>query len=517
MTAAADVSDAQRETVGFLEDVVCAKPPRKEGARIDTHGAHVFLGDGEVFKIKRAVSYSYMDFSTPEKRHAALLREFEVNSPNAPDIYKDVVAITREPDGRLALGGTGTPVEWALRMARFDEASVLCNRIKKSPLSPQEAKALADIIADAHRGAAVITSPPLSASLVSIAENLLAALPQLFAGHDGERVAELANALRPMLQAVQPLLQRRVASGHVRRCHGDLHLGNIVLLNGRPTLFDAIEFDEAIATVDTLFDLAFLLMDLDHAGRRDNANLVFNRYLWRRQDVSDLDALAALPVFLALRAAVRAMVIAQRARLSRADVSASALPYLERACGYLKTSETHLILIGGLSGSGKSTLAAALAPSVGRAPGAFHLRSDLERKAVFHKEEFDRLGEKAYTRDVTAQVYDVMLTKARAALSAGHSVILDAVHADEQERRAAAALAPETGAQLATFWLDVPAPVMRERVSHRVADASDATPQVLERQLAYDLGALEWTRIDASGRLEETLRKAMSHLHARIG
>jgi hypothetical protein len=358
-------------------------------------------------------------------------------------------------------------------------------------------------------------SPPEKAEIGHIAHDVLAALPALFEP-DHPAVVSLSGRLQSQASSLQPLLQRRQRDGHVRRCHGDLHLANIVLIDGVPTLFDAIEFDETLATTDVLYDLSFLLMDLDHRGQRATANAVLNRYLWRRQEASDLDALAALPVFLALRASIRAMVGAQRAKLAEEE-NAAALAYLERAVRYLDNPPPQLVLVGGLSGSGKSTLATALAPSIGRAPGAVHLRSDLERKALFGAGELERLSENAYGEDVTARVYDLMTQKTEAALRAGHSVIVDAVHAHRQERTAIEAVARRNGARLSAFWLDAPAAVLLARVAARKNDASDATPQVVERQLSYDLGQLEWTRLDASGPLEETLRTALSHLHASIG
>ncbi len=155
-------------------------------------------------------------------------------------------------------------------------------------------------------------------------------------------------------------------------------------------------------------------------------------------------------------------------------------------------------------------------PASGARAGALHLRSDLERKALFNADELEHLPGEAYGEEATAQVYAVMLHKARTALRAGHSVIADAVHAHSSERDAMAALVHATGARLHSFWLEAPPKVLLARVAQRKNDASDATPQVVERQMTYDLGQLEWTRLDASGPLEETLRTAMSHLHASI-
>jgi hypothetical protein len=504
-----DTSDGQRDVVAFLSSAGMGGR-----TRIDTHGAHVFVGAHDVFKIKRAVRYPYMDFSTADQRRVACAREVEINTPHAPAIYQGLVAITREADGRLALGGRGEPVEWAVHMARFAEGDVLVNRVARHALTEGEAKALADAVVASHARAPVVPLPPERSSIGRIADGVLATLPGLFGGSDGD-VAALSAALVARIAAITPLLGRRAREGCVRRCHGDLHLGNIVLIGGDPTLFDALEFDEDLATVDVLYDLAFLLMDLDHRGHRATANAVLNRYIWRRQDDADLEGLAALPVFMAVRAAIRAMVGAQRAALAD-QRHGEARAYLQRALSYLQARQPDLVVTAGLSGSGKSTLAAALAPILGRAPGALHLRSDLERKALFGAGEFERLPDTAYGADVTARVYARLLAKCEAALRAGHAVIADAVHAHPSERAEMAALAQRTGARFTAFWLNAPPHVLLQRVGARKNDASDATPQVVERQIAYDLGELEWTRIDASGTPEETLRTAMSHLHASI-
>lgn len=510
-----DISDCQRDVVAFL---ACAGWEGRQAEavhRIDTHGAHVFIGAHDVYKIKRAVRYPYMDFSSLAKRRAACAREVEINAPHAPAVYKGLVAITREADGRLALNGAGEPVEWAVHMARFAEEDVLVNRVVQTALTGDEAKALADAVVASHGAAQVVVEPPERAAIASIAHDVLAALPGLFGGDDGD-VLGLTDALSLRLSTLAPLFKQRARAGSVRRCHGDLHLGNVVFIGGAPMLFDALEFDEALATVDVLYDLAFLLMDLDHRGHRAAANAVFNRYIWRRQDDTDLEGLAALPVFLALRAAIRAMVGAQRAA-STDEGLAEARAYLKRALSYLDERRPHLVVTAGLSGSGKSTLAAALAPMLGRAPGAVHVRSDLERKALFGAGELERLPDAAYGADVTARVYARLLAKSEAALRAGHSVVADAVHAHPSERAEMAALAQRAGARFVAFWLEAPRHVLLQRVGARKNDASDATPQVVERQMSYDLGELEWTRLDASGTPEETLCTAMSHLHASIG
>ncbi len=288
----------------------------------------------------------------------------------------------------------------------------------------------------------------------------------------------------------------------MRLCHGDLHLRNIVLYDGRPVLFDAIEFDDSIATCDILYDFAFVLMDLWQRGLKAHANRLFNLYLWRiRENEPALEGLVALPLFLALRAAIRARVTAALCRLEpkgREDRIAEAQRFFAAAQGFLETKPARLIAIGGLSGSGKSTFAKELAPSVGRAPGAVHLRSDIERKRLFKIGACEKLPDDAYRAEITVQVYERLRQLASRALEAGHSVIVDAVHGRAEERDALANLAARINVAFTGFWLDAPAETLIARVETRTNDASDAKAAIVRAQLGWDLGAIDWQRLDAA-------------------
>ena len=308
------------------------------------------------------------------------------------------------------------------------------------------------------------------------------------------------------------ILALRAHHGFVRRCHGDLHLDNIVMWKGQPTLFDAIEFDEDLATIDTLYDLAFLLMDLEAHGARAVANQVLNRYLWRSGADLDVQGLAALPLFLALRSAIRAMVGLQRAALSMGgagspgDDAASAC--LSPALQYLQPPTPMLLAISGFSGTGKSTLAAALAPLIGAAPGAVHLRSDLERKSIFGAGETERLNDTAYSPAATTKVYATLSMKAQLALHARHAVVVDAVFSKPEERAEIEEVARRNNVHFRGLWLEASPDEMARRVAERVGDASDATPAVVRAQLDRGAGEIAWTRFNAAGSRESTLANA---------
>jgi predicted kinase len=307
-------------------------------------------------------------------------------------------------------------------------------------------------------------------------------------------------------------LIRRGERGLIRRTHGDLHLGNIVMLDGRPVLFDAIEFSELIASGDLLYDLAFLLMDLIERKLPQAANIVFNRYLTETQRTDDLDALAALPFFLSIRAQIRAKVTA--ARLAQADrsqhaaIARTARSYFDWARRFIKPPAPSLVAVGGLSGTGKSVLARGLAPELGAAPGAVVLRSDVERKALAGRKEDEALPQDAYTPAMTLRVYATLAEKAKRVLAAGHSAIADAVFARPEERAAIEASADAAGVPFHGLFLELALEQRVARVSARHGDASDADAKIARDQERYDLGPLTWRKLDASGTSDETLARA---------
>jgi len=480
--------------------------------RVDTHAAAVFLSRDRALKIKRAVRFPFLDYSTLAKRKAACEAEIAVNRPYAPSIYRGVVAITRQRDGSLAVGGDGEPVEWAVEMGRFDETQTLDHLAAAGKVDAALADALGRAVAQAHDKARAVKDLGFADVLGEIAaqnETELNGTPDLFSPAS---VASLAEATRDALAAVRPLLIAREHDGLVRRCHGDLHLGNIVLIDGKPVLFDAIEFDDRIATADVLYDLAFLLMDLIDRGLGHLATIVLNRYLADTRRDADLDALEALPLFMSVRAAIRAKVTAARLAQHADDKGAaqSARDYHALAIRLLAPRAPVLVAVGGLSGTGKSLLARALAAELPAAPGAVWLRSDVERKALFGVTETDRLPEAAYTREATARVYARLAEKARRVLKAGHAVLVDAVFAAAPERAAIAQAAG--GAPFHGLFLVADLAVRVARVGARANDASDANAAVARAQEDYDLGVMDWQPVDASGTPAATLQAALAAL-----
>ena len=515
-TSVSDLDPAtEAEIVAFLCERALPPPVR----RVDTHGARLFIGRDETLKIKRPVALAYMDFSTADKRHAACRRELEINRSFAPDLYLGVDRITREADGALALNGQGTLLELAVRMRTFAADAGLDQITARGPLDRSVAEQLGDRVADLHRTAPA-AAPGLGRTLGQMRDRLLEAADSRRTELGSDAVDRLAVATAQQVERAAPILDARRTRGCLRRCHGDLHLGNIVMWNNRPTPFDAIEFDEELATIDPLYDLAFLLMDLIYRGQSAAATLILNRYLWRLGE-SALDeltwnALAALPLAMSLRALVRTVVAVDRGRAGphekAAQSTAEARDYLALAIELATPPPPRLIAIGGLSGTGKSTLAAALAPGLGAAPGAIHLRSDLERKALFGVEPTARLGADGYTPEATSRAYAMVMRKTEAALAAGHSVVADAVFSRDDERASLASLAGKLGIPFTGLWLTAPEAILTARVSTRRNDASDATPDVVARQLRRGAGIIEWGAVDAGGGPTETLARARAIL-----
>jgi aminoglycoside phosphotransferase family enzyme/predicted kinase len=506
----------QAQVIDFL-----ANPASYAGVqhveRFETHGNLVFLAGSEAWKIKRAVRFAYMDFSTLEKRRLACLREVEINRRFSADLYLGCVAITRSAAGTLAFSGAGEIVEWAVHMRRFEQSDLLSNVAMQGQIRQGLAKQLGDLVYNSHEKAERSAQSSGIEPVRQLADSLLGSLHDSGAFDSGD-ISRFGRQVEDQVERVAATLDARADSGFVRRCHGDLHLANVVLWHGHPVLYDAIEFDEAIATVDTLYDLAFLLMDLDWHGQRHAANVVLNRYLWRSQDELDLEGLAALPVFLALRAGIRAMVAIDRAAQEDTEARTRdfdrARRYVQAALDNIVRPTPQLIAIGGLSGTGKSTLGAALAPVVGGPPGAAHFRSDLERKAFAGVGEFDRLPERAYTKEAREHIYRLLEDKARVALAAGRSVIVDAVYAGVEQRRDIEAVAGGLGVPFNGFWLEADRETLMARVKERQNDASDATPETVANQLLAAVGPISpaWITIDAGGAASETLRLASEHL-----
>lgn len=497
-------TSGQDEVLAFLAGGAGSGVPAR---RIDTHISIVFLARDRVLKIKRAVRLPFLDNSTLEQRRRCCEEELAVNARNAPGIYRRVVPVTREADG-FALDGKGPVIEWAVEMARFDESRTLDHLAAARAVPTGTADALAETMRASHASAPVVDGRQWLASITTLIDRNTEKFREqrTLAVGDVDRLHELSHR---RLGDQLPHLQRRAEAGLVRRCHGDAHLANIVMIGDKPVLFDAIEFDAAMATTDLLYDLAFPVMDFLHFSDAEAANRLFNGYLqsgWPEHG----DALRLLPLFLSMRAAVRALVSFTKHELAPADPAclADARSYFALALHLIAPDKPSLVAVGGRSGTGKSVLARSIADRIAPAPGAVLLRSDVIRKELAGVDALTRLPETAYTRESSDTVYGEMFDRTRKVLAQGHSAILDAAFLAAAERTTAAQIAEGAGVDFYGIFLDAAPDVRVRRIGLRLGDASDATEAVALNQEAIDLGPIDWALVDASGAPDETLARA---------
>ena len=461
------------------------------GRRIETACNRVYLAGDTAWKVKRPVDLGYVDFTTLERRREAAEREIAFNSPAAPDIYRRVHTVTRSGD-RLELDGGGPAVDYVVEMRRFDEGSVLSAR--PGSVDGSLAEALGREISRLHAVAPLRPegggADGLAYTIDSNAHLLTGLADRL--GRDAVEAVIATTAGR--FADAAGVLEARRRAGFTRRCHADLHLGNILLEDGRPVLFDCIEFNDRLSDIDIQYDLAFLLMDLDFRNRRDAACRVLDAWLdeaARREGEGLREGLAVLPLMLSVRAVVRAHVEAN----SGHDEGGRA--YLAAALRHLHPEPPRLFAVGGMSGTGKTTLARAVAPQLGASPGAVVLRSDEIRKRLSGVAPTDRLPPGAYAPGMSDRVHAALFAEATSLLAAGRSVILDATFLDPEHRGAAADLADRLGLPFAAVWLEGTPEVLKTRLAGRSGDASDADVQTLEQQAKRDAGSIAWPRLRA--------------------
>jgi uncharacterized protein len=511
------ITEDQSAVVAFL-----AEPSTHDGARverIDTHASIVFLAGERAYKLKRAVLFDYLDFSTSDRRRSLCEAEVRLNRRTAPSLYRGVVAVTCREDGSYALGGKGTPVDWLVEMNRFPQEALFDRLASAGHLDLELMSPLAAAIAAFHMSAEHRVDHGGKKGMTWVIEGNAAGFAEF-----GRPCLEPSASHRVTddscgeLEERAALLEQRRESGFVRQCHGDLHLRNIVLLDGRPTLFDGVEFNDQISCTDVLYDLAFLLMDLWRRKLPRHANVVWNRYL---AETGDLDGVPLLPLFLSCRAAVRAKTSATAAQLQndvqrRTELHGLAREYLAMAEQLLHPPDPSLIAVGGLSGSGKSTLALGLAPLVGAVPGAVVLRSDETRKRLCGVPLLEHLGPEGYSSQVSERVYATLAERAALVVRGSHSAVVDAVYARASDRQVIEQVAAAASVPFIGLWLEAPEPVLIARTERRRNDPSDADANVIRMQSAQGAGGIGWWRIDASLSAPSVLSRATDRVREQL-
>ena len=402
----------QSEVIAFLSRPAAYGETVSRVERCETHASIIFLTDSTAYKLKRAVRFPYLDYSSADLRRRFCEAEVQVNRRTAPDLYRGVVAVVRE--GRRVWSWAAAARRWTGWSRCNASRRTRCSRAWRMPAGstaslwriwPTPSPAFMAMRNRISTGGAAGLARVLDSNRSCFADGD----PRIL---DRERTACLVGLAKDAFNDVAPLLDRRRDEGRVRHCHGDLHLRNIIVHNGHAVLFDAIEFDPAFAEIDVLYDLAFVAMDLEFRGLRRLASILLNRYL---DNTGDVAGLPALPLFLSTRAAIRAHVDAFSAT-SQSDPGEAAELAAPPAVTWSWRSPScvpeppRLIAIGGLSGSGKSKLRANLHPC-GPAPWARVARTDSTRKRLAGVALATRLGPRDYSSEMSRRPTRRFMTK----------------------------------------------------------------------------------------------------------
>ena len=504
--------------VGLLRPAAYPHPVARV-ERIETHISTVLLAGDYAYKLRKPVNLGFLDFSTLERRQRDCEEELRLNRRSAPGLYLDVVPIIGTPSApRIgAFGSAEPPIEVAVRMRRFDTRLTFDRLAERSELTPALIDRLAEAVAALHAGATAVPAEGGAPETVArwIGDNFIAMRDHVHSPADRSRLDELAEWTRRELIAKRDLLSQRAVHGRIRECHGDLHLGNVVLLDGAPTLFDAIEFNPELRCIDVISDVAFTFMDLADHGLDGLAWRFLSRYL---EISGDYGGIALLRLYAVYRALVRAKVTLIRLRQPevkhqvRLREHASFEHYLALAERLHRPVTPTLVVMTGLSGSGKSTVAQVLAAEI----GAVRLRSDVERKRLHGLQPADDSRGRIYSEDATRLTYDRLALIASTALRSGVSVVVDAASLHRSERQRFIDVSLALNALAAIVMCTAPLQTLLERVRTRAqaaTDPSEATEAVLERQIGWQepLDAAEQTRasvIDTSGDIASVARRA---------
>ena len=458
------------DSLALSEALVTALARCLHAQIVETHISWVLLAGEFAYKIKKPVHLPFVDYSTLEARRHFCEEEVRLNRRLAPTLYLGVTHIVgshRAPE----LDGPGTVLEYAVRMRRFPAGALFSERLEAGALQAADVDALAALLGEFHNSA-----NPTANAFASGKRRRAVALAALEGAKGVARPVEYA-ALQRWLEAkasaLVPRWDERLAAGYARKCHGDLHLDNVIALDGGVAAFDCIEFDPALRWIDIVDDISFPVMDFSARGRNDFAYRLLNGWL---DHTGDHAGLALLRYSVVYRALVRAQVAHLRGRGS----DDAARRYLEAALAWTQTPARRLVITHGLPGSGKTFQSQRLLER----EGAIRLRSDVERKRLFGLGMFDDSHSKGldlYTPEATTRTYDHLLDLARLALNAGYPVVLDAAFLRRSEREAARALAHELKVPFSILACAAPPAVLRDRLLARRHDASEADIVVLDR------------------------------------
>ncbi|MCQ2965362.1 MAG: AAA family ATPase [Alphaproteobacteria bacterium] len=483
----------------------------------ETNISELFMTGDLVYKLKRGVKYPYVDYSTVEKRKKACENEKRLCDLWAPGLSHGVYPIRLTSKG-YRVGNVpplgGEIVDYLFVMKEFPEDMLFDRLTDRGDLDRFEMMDTAERIYEMHKSAKIVEDrDPVEIIKGRIVENnamIRCFVPSIF---DAEDVDELENLQIKALNEVKDLLYKRGTEGKIRYCHGDLNLRNIAMYNGKVTLFNPIEFYDDLVKIDTLYDFAFLLVDMESKGLRRLVSILFNHYMSLS---GDWDGVLALPLFLSCRAAVNAYVFAERSS-EIMDKPASnlmanrAYEQFVLAKRFLKQEKPILVACGGLSGSGKSRISREAAPYIGNPIGAVILRDDVIRKNLLKIDLEDYIPTDTYTDDQENLVFKTICEQCVQILKNGQSVVVDALFHNEKQRELIEKIARDLHIKFQGIWVDAPIEIRKERVMKRLRNPSDVkSPEELDAQLNIDVGYINWEKIDTSGDKMTTLSSVRS-------
>lgn len=450
---------------------------------IQTHISYILLTGDYSYKLKKPVNFGFLDFSTLAKRQHFLGEELRMNKPIAPEIYLEVLPITQQND-KYILGGEGEPVEYALKMQQFPQENLLINMFDRGNLTEAHLEELGKVVAKFHvqtpKNDYISSFGRVDSLKESIEDNYRKTAKYIGLLQTQQQYEDTKHFTDTFLEKTE-LFNKRIENDKIRECHGDLHLKNICWWHNKIQLFDRIEFNEPFRFVDVIYDVAFVVMDLEARGRQDFANIFLNTYI---EQTGDWEGLQVLPLYLSRQAYVRAKVtsfLLDDRSISQAEkqqAAKSARNYYQLAWEYTKTKQGKLILMSGLSGSGKTTVARKTAKEI----NAIHIRSDAVRKHLVGIPLTEKGDDRIYTPQISEKTYDRLLELGGMLASQGFSVILDAKYDRHSLRQKAIDLAQSQQIPLQIIYCTAPSEVLLDRLSQRTGDISDATPNLLTHQ-----------------------------------
>ena len=470
---------------------------------IQTHISWVFLTGEYAYKLKKPVDFGFLDFTSLEKRKFFLEEELRLNKRMSSDLYLEVLPISKKDDGYI-LGQDDEIEEYVLKMRQFPQECLLINMFKSGKITKDLMKKLGKTVADFHQNNLtnnyIKTFGQIDVIRASIDENYKVTHKYIGIAQTSEKYQECQQFTDNFLTTKKDVLLSRISDHKIKECHGDLHLKNICYWHNKLYLFDCIEFNEPFRFVDVIYDVAFTIMDLDARGRSDLGNIFLNSYL---EKTGDWQGIEVLPLYLCRQAYVRAKVtsfLLDDADISEAEKEkeiVTAKQYYDLAWQYTQSSTGQIILMAGLSGSGKTTIASELAPQL----NAIHIRSDAVRKHLAGIPLEQKAPAEIYSQEWNKKTYNELLRLGVLLAKQGFTIILDATYNRQQSREQIITETTPHNIPVAIIYCHAPQAVLRQRLIKRDNDISDATIEVMERQVFEAFTLQEQTYVENGDKL----------------